>query len=201
MDDEWVTAAVIGDQTQAEAARIHLEEAGIPVFVADDLVANTLFVAGAAGGGVKLQVPASRLEEALRLIDDRLPGHAGPVDWSQVDVGRPDPDEVAEAGEEPAEPAVAPAPPPAGPDEVTEPTDLTLREQRANKIVRGALIGILVGPVWVLAVWRLIQIANSEERLRPEYQRKANLATWIVAVPLGLLLLACCIVPIVLSGR
>jgi hypothetical protein len=83
--------------TQAVAARLHLEEAGLPAFLADELMSHGLFVVGGATGGIKLQVPTSRLAEAVRLIDDRLPGHAAPVDWPQVDVGQPAPE--GEGGE------------------------------------------------------------------------------------------------------
>src|SRR5262245_46465963 len=88
MADDLVTAAVFGDHTQAVAARMHLEEAGVPAFLADELMSQGLFVVGGATGGIRLQVPASRLDEAVHLINDRLPDHAAPVDWSQVDVGQ-----------------------------------------------------------------------------------------------------------------
>jgi hypothetical protein len=86
-------------------------------------------------------------------------------------------------------PAVKPVP-----TAEAEPSDLTVREQRADRIVLGALIGLFAWPVFLLAVWRLIQIANSDERLRPEYERKANIGALIVGVPLLVILLsACCL--------
>jgi hypothetical protein len=196
MNDELVTAAVFGDHTQAVVARMHLEEAGIPAFLLDELMSAGLFVVGGATGGIKLQVPANRLEEAVRLIDDRLPGHSAPVNWSDIDVGQPEAEESIEDEDVRATPPPL-APPPAVGVEETEPTDLTLREKRANRIVVGVLIGAFAWPVLLLAIWRLIQIANSEERLRPEYQRKANIGAMIVAVPLILFLFACCLFPII----
>jgi hypothetical protein len=190
-DDDLVTAAVFGDHTQAVAARIHLEEAGISAFLQDEHVSMGLFTVGAATGGIKLQVPGSRLEEAVRLINDRMPERAARVDWSEVDVGQPE-EEGAEDEVAPPEPRPEPTPVPAEPIVETEPRDLTLREQRADRIVRGALIGLLFWPVLVLAAWRLMQIANSEERLRPEYQRKANLGAILVGVPLLMILVICC---------
>lgn len=191
MDDDLVTAAVFGDHTQAVAAKMHLEDAGIPAFLQDEFMSGGLFVMGGATGGVKLQVPKSRLEEAVKVIDERLPGHAAPVDWSEVDVGQREPgDEVEDAETNPPPKTEPEAPPPV---QEVEPQDLTLREQRANKIVRGAFIGIFCWPVLLLAVWRLIQIANSQERLRPEYQRKANIGATIILVTLPLLFAPCCI--------
>jgi hypothetical protein len=190
-DDDLVTAAVFGDQTAAVAARIYLEDAGIPAFLQDELMSSGLFEAGAAIGGIKLEVPASRLEEAVRLINDRMPAEAAAVNWSDVDVGQPE-EEAVEDEEPPPEPRPEPSPTPAEPIVETGPRDLTLREQRADRIVRGAVMGIVFWPALVLAGWRLMQIANSEERLRPEYQRKANLGAILVGVPLLLMLVFCC---------
>lgn len=201
-DDDLVTAATFGDHTQAVVARMHLQEAGIPAFLSDEWMSQGLFVLGSAAGGVQLQVPAARLQEAIQLINDRLPDHASPVDWSEVDVGAPEPEETIDEDESIPPPALQATPNPTGPVEEIEPVDLTTRERRANRIVRGALVGVLglIGvltmPLYALALWRLIQIANSKERLRPEYQRKANLAAIIILAPLLLLALLCCIAPI-----
>ena len=78
----------------------------------------------------------------------------------------------------------------------------TLPSSRSQiAFARGALIGVFAWPVLLLAVWRLVQIANSDERLRPEYQRKANLGAMIVAIPLLLFLLSCCLFPLFGFGR
>jgi Putative prokaryotic signal transducing protein len=190
-NDDLVTAAVFGDYTQAMAARIHLEESGIPAFLQDEFMSQGLFVVGGATGGVQLQVPTSRLDEAVRLINDRMPEQSARVDWSDVDVGEPEADEPVDDEEIPLEPRPETT---VRPEQVVEiePGDLTLRERRANRIVLGSLIGIFFWPVYFLAVWRLIQIANSEERLRPEYQRKANLGTVIIVAGLPLVLLSSC---------
>ena len=145
MGDDLVTAAVFGDQTQAVATKIHLEDAGIPAFLQDEMISGGLFVIGGATGGFKLQVPKSRLEEAIRVIDERLPGHSVPVNWSEVDVGEPEPEEEIDDEEASSAPAVRPAPAPAASTDDNEPEDLTLREQRANKIVAVHLSASSVG--------------------------------------------------------
>lgn len=94
MRDDLATAAVFGDLTQAQAARLDLDAAGIPVFLADENVAGSMFLWTTAVGGVKLQVPKSRLDEALRVLGERRPEEEGPVDWSQVDVGEPEDEEA-----------------------------------------------------------------------------------------------------------
>jgi Putative prokaryotic signal transducing protein len=191
MRDDLVTAAVFGDQTRAVLLRSHLEEAGIPAFLLDENVAGGMFSLGTAIGGIRIQVARSRLEEALRIVEAHTSGHIEPVDWSEVDVGTAvdedstesseDPDAEAEQPSEPA--AVAPTltdpSPLAAPS--AEPPELTLREQRADRIIRGALFGLFCAPVMFLAAWRMVQIANSPERIRPEYQRKANTGAMIVS--------------------
>jgi Putative prokaryotic signal transducing protein len=190
MNEELVTAAEFGDHTQAVVARMHLEEAGIPAFLSDEWMSQGLFELGSAAGGVRIQVPASRVEEAVRLINDRLPEHAAAVNWSEVDVGQPEMmgsiDDEGTAAEPSAETSS-----PAEPVTEIEPADLTLRERRANRIILGALIGVFCLPVYFLAVWRLIQIANSTERLRPEYERKANIGALIIGVTFPFVLPFC----------
>jgi Putative prokaryotic signal transducing protein len=192
MQDDLVTAAVFGDHTQAVVVRNHLEEAGIPAFLTDELMSQGLFALGGAVGGIRVQVPASRLEEAVRLINDRLPEHGATVDWSEVDVGQPEAEEAVEDEDVPSEPRVETISPAVGAVVEIEPLDRTLREQRADRIVLGALIGLFAWPVFLLAIWRLIQIASSQERLRPEYQRKANIGAIIVGLPLIVILLFFC---------
>ena len=93
MRDDLATAGVFGDLTQAQAARLDLEAAGVPAFLADENMAGGVFTLGAAVGGIKLQVPKSRLEEARRVLGETGPAGDGPIDWSQVDVGKPEDEE------------------------------------------------------------------------------------------------------------
>lgn len=197
MNDDLVTAAVFGDHTQAVVVRNYLEAEGIPAFLVGEWMSQGLFVVGGATGGVQIQVPGSRLEEAVQLIKKRSPEDAAIVDWSKVDVGQPEesaPIEDKGGAETNSKP---PAPATLETTDEIEPTDLTLREQRASRIVRGAFIGLFAWPVLILAIWRLIQIANSKERLRPEYQRKANIGALLIGLPLLCLLLWCCLFPII----
>jgi hypothetical protein len=94
MADDLATAAVFGDLTQAQAARLDLEAAGIPAFLADENMAGSNFLWSTAIGGIMLEVPKSRLDDALRVLCERRPDEKGPVDWSQVDVGEPEDEEA-----------------------------------------------------------------------------------------------------------
>lgn len=173
MADELVTAAVFGDHTQAIAARLELEAAGIPAFLADENVSGGIFTLAAAVGGIKLQVPKSRLEESLRLLDERLPGGGGPTDWSEVDVGQPESEIDEEVPEVEPNPAIPSTPQPS--DE-----ELTERERRAESLVKAWVFGLLFAPILLFALWQLIGVMGSDERLGPTYRRKTKLAAWVI---------------------
>jgi hypothetical protein len=174
MADDLATAAVFGDQTQAVAARLHLEASGIPAFLADELVAGGIFMWSPAVGGVKLQVPESRLEEAMRLLDEHMPNAPGSTDWSQVDVGSPEEDEPLQDAEEQRE-----SEPPSSLVDASSETafgEPTLREQQAEVLYRGWLFGLFVFPVMFFMWWQLIWVALSPERLSADYRRMAIVA-------------------------
>jgi len=109
MNDELVTAAVFGDHTQAVVVRNSLEEEGIPAFLVGEWMSQGLFVVGGASRGIRIQVPGSRLEEAIRLINERFPDHSAVVDWSNVGVVLPEELAVVEEeGEEEIRPNPTP---------------------------------------------------------------------------------------------
>lgn len=175
MPEELVTAGVFGDQTQAVAARLLLEAAGIPAFLHDELVAGGIFLWSPAVGGIKLQVPQSRLDEAFELLNERLPNEEGATDWSKVDVGVPEEDDETPADEEPPEPNEAP---PAVVSKVEEQAfaEPNLREKQADVISRGWVFGLLFFPVMFFLWWQLIWVALAPDRLSDEYRRKLRIA-------------------------
>lgn len=77
MVDELVTIARFEFPVDAEAARMHLEDEGIPAFIADGEIVNQNWLLSNAVGFVKLQVPADRASEALSALKKR-PGHTDP---------------------------------------------------------------------------------------------------------------------------
>lgn len=64
-----VTVAQCSLPPEAHAMRLHLEEAGIPVFLADEFTITMDWLLSNAIGGVKVQVPASFAEQALALLE------------------------------------------------------------------------------------------------------------------------------------
>jgi Putative prokaryotic signal transducing protein len=68
--EPMVTVAQCQLSTEAHAMRIHLEEAGIPVFLADELTVAMDWLLSNAIGGVKVQVPESYAERAAEVLEN-----------------------------------------------------------------------------------------------------------------------------------
>jgi hypothetical protein len=65
--DRWTTVARFSDPLQADAPRLRLEAEGVPTFLEGERMGrNTVW--NAATGGVKLQVPESRVADARVLL-------------------------------------------------------------------------------------------------------------------------------------
>jgi len=182
MPDELVTAGVFGDQTQAVAARLLLEAAGIPAFLHDELVAGGIFLWSPAVGGIKLQVPESRLDDAIKLLDEQMPGEKGATDWSKVDVGVPEADEPPADEDDESETEGTPQTPIVAATEERAFAEPTFREQQAEVLYRGWLFGLFVFPVLIFMWWQLIWVALNPERLSPEYRRKARIAAFCILI-------------------
>jgi len=180
MPDELVTAGVFGDQTQAVAARLLLEAAGIPAFLHDELVAGGIFLWSPAVGGIKLQVPESRLEEAIKLLDERLPGEKDGTDWPNVDVGEPE-EEEPEQVENPDESSTLQPVQPVNAVEEQAFAEPTLRERQADLLYRSFIFawifGLLLFPIMFFLWWQLIWVALSPERLSDDHRRKLRIAS------------------------
>ena len=71
MDEELVTVAGYRFATEAELAKMHLEEAGIPAFLADAETVNMDWLLGNAIGDIKVQVARSQAEAATEVLAAR----------------------------------------------------------------------------------------------------------------------------------
>ena len=83
MSEELTTVATYVFNGPADVAKDHLERHGIPAFLADANLVTWHWLYGNAIGWIKLQVPASRAAEAVRLLEQtgqrhrRAVRHAG----------------------------------------------------------------------------------------------------------------------------
>lgn len=89
--ENMVTIAQCNKPAEAHALRLHLEAAGIPVFLADELTVAMDWLLSNAIGGVKVQVPEEYVEKATSLVE----GFSGARD----DAGDEDEDEDEETEE------------------------------------------------------------------------------------------------------
>lgn len=71
MVDQWVTVDAVESPTDAELLLLLLERSGVPVMLADEHMGMAWY----AFGGVKVQVPYSRLAEAKSIVRDWRRNH------------------------------------------------------------------------------------------------------------------------------
>jgi hypothetical protein len=65
---------------------------------------------------------------------------------------------------------------------------LTVREENADRAFRGAILGLLFIPIEFYAVWLVLNVLSSEERMS---NRSRNRTVWaaVISLPLVLLML------------
>lgn len=91
MAEDLVTVATFSTLPEAEAARLHLETEGVSVVLVDAEIVSMDWLLGNAVGNVKLQVPDSMVDQAVRLLDEVAEERAkrremeGDDDWESPD--------------------------------------------------------------------------------------------------------------------
>lgn len=81
----WVTIATFFNPTQAHLARLRLESEGIDCVILDEFMAAHVFAV--AVGGIKVQVPAERVEEARAALAPRPVELVGEGDFANSSAG------------------------------------------------------------------------------------------------------------------
>lgn len=97
-NDHFVTCTTLPDVPSAQVVRSALEDHGIPCIIPDEHTASVASHLTVAIGGVRLQVPESRLQDATELVNELFGG----VEEEQYS----EPKTTEELGEEEAERAV-----------------------------------------------------------------------------------------------
>lgn len=161
MNDELVTIATFDNTVQAHLVRNQLAAAGIRATLVDEHTVGMNWAWSNAIGGIKLIVREEDYEDAARILAD--PGAEQEVDDAgQTFLDEEESDEEADAvaGDESNDVAE----PKGGP---------TQREQDAARALRAAYFGILMQPLQLYAVWLLLGVWFSKERLGADYRRQA----------------------------
>ena len=158
MSGRLATVATFRSPVEANLARNRLEAAGIEAFLADEETVGMVWHLTNALGGIKLQVGDRDVEEALAILAEsealELPA-AGQADEALPPTsGEKQPWELGRV--EVDEPEVA----------------LTSREQNADLLPTGTVLGLLLLPLQLYAFWLLLKVFVSDERLSPDKRRR-----------------------------
>jgi Putative prokaryotic signal transducing protein len=154
------TIATFGDSLTANLAKSRLADAGIDAYLANEENVAMAWHLVNAIGGIRLQVTDEAAEEAAAILAERP--------------GATDADEVI--AQSPADIEIADEPEATSADDEDEPSP-NLREQTADRALRGALFALFLFPLELYVFYLLIKVFNSDLPLAPRHRRNA----WIAA--------------------
>jgi hypothetical protein len=158
MNEELMTVATLPSPAEASIARSCLEAAGIPAFLAAEVAAVGLGWSPAnAPGGVKLQVSTRQYEQAIAALADSQQSDMQALEQAALESGVDESEQLK--------------PPP------------TSREQRVDRALRIAVVGLLLfPPLEVYVLWLLIKVFLSDERLSARRRRSGLVALAISSI-------------------
>ncbi len=174
MNDEFVTVATYASPVEANLAKSYLEDAGVKAFLSGEQMVETAWYLSNAVGGIKLQTASRNAEEALAILAERV---------DSMPVSRDKSESVEESAEllTASGSAAGDADSDGGADTDGDDveTQLTSREEWANRALRSALFGLLWMPLQPYVTWILLKVFLSDERLGPVPRRNAIVAAAI----------------------
>jgi hypothetical protein len=177
MGTKLVTVATFDQVVQAQMAADALRAAGIDTMVADAETVSMDWLLSTAIGGIKVQVREEDAERAVEELGRRF-GERG------EGFGAEAADEPDEGEDRPPEPEPADEPgPPAAP---------ASRDDYARRLVRAAVFGLFVPPVWFFAVYLFLNAAFGDGTLTEAGRNKLFVGTFVLALgfPVAFLALA-----------
>jgi hypothetical protein len=157
------TIASFGDPIAANLAKARLGDAGIDAFLANEASVGMAWHLTNAIGGIRLQVADEAADEASAILADK-PEAIQSTD--QLEGEQPGSDDVIEPDSE----IIA--------DDAEE-VPINLREQTADRALRGAMFAIFLFPLELYVFYLLIRVFNSELPLGPRHRRNAIIAAVI----------------------
>jgi hypothetical protein len=175
-DEDLVTVAVLQTPTEANLVKNQLDAAGIKAYLADQEAVAMVWHMTGAFGGIKVQVASSDMDDALALLERKA--------WED----KPEEDKAAVATAETLAKMR---------EDEDEEEVLSDREKTANKAARAAVLGLLFWPLEVYALWLLLKVYSSPQRLTGRPRTKVKLATWIT-IPVTVFL--CLAVVMLIAG-
>ena len=157
---EFVTVAVVQNPVEANVVKNYLADAGIKAFLVDYEAISMDWVMANAYGGIKVQVAAGDAEEARAALETK--SNAGEQSEVWTSPGAAASMEHVSADDEAEKPL---------PD----------RAENAKRAFRAAVFGLLFWPIELYAIYLLIKVYFSREKLIGRPRTLAKLATLIVA--------------------
>jgi hypothetical protein len=207
MHDRLITIASFATPLEARMAMNQLEAAGIRAALEGEATTGMAWHLTNAIGGVKLLVLERDSERAIAILDGADDEHDSATEGLGEDADFNEPDDEdwdedtdedhddeehddeehddedhddEEHDDEEVEDAASDGANEAEDDEAEE--KLTRREEDADRAFRGTVVGILFFPIQFYALWLLVKVFASEERLRAE-KRKRAIAAAALCIP------------------
>jgi hypothetical protein len=171
MSDRLVTIATYQDPVAATLAKNYLEHEGIASILIDETTIATDWMLSGAIGGVKLQVAVLDVERAEMLLER--------IDAEREQDAPPPVPPTAVAAQELAE------------DLQAEQADRAEINQLADRVFRTAVFGLILWPLQLYALYLLLAIWLSAEKVSPDRRWKV----WAAAC-MNVPLLSVVIVPL-----
>lgn len=159
-----VTVATYADPIHASLARNYLEEHDIPVVIIDEETVSVDWSLGFALGGIKLQVAPWHLERAEFLL----------AQHQRVTQEREEAEKIAET---------AFTTPEAIEELHAEQEDRLPINQNVDRLLRTTVVGLLLWPMQLLALWWLIEYWCGKETPSPDRRWKVKAAA-LLNIPL-----------------
>jgi hypothetical protein len=164
--EELITIATFASPHEAGHAKSLLEEAGIRAFLANEALVSVAWQFTNAIGGIRLEVPELQAEEARAMLAElEATDPADLEDAWKATAAEADVDEASVLDDADSD------------DSLPQPT---VREDDADRALRGAIFGLFFFPLQFYVFFLLAKVLiASDERLRPKQWRHAILAALI----------------------
>ena len=159
--DDLVTVAVLQSDVEANIIKNQLESIGIKAYLSDEEAVAMAWQLAGAFGGIKLQVATSDAEDAQSFLE-RKPWQDEPVDKFAVATS----ETLVKMKED-------------------EEEVLSEREKNGNRLARASVFGLLFLPIQFYALWLLVKVYFSSDKLEGRPRTNAILGGGITLVFFG----------------
>jgi hypothetical protein len=175
MSHDFQTVATFWSPNEAQLARALIESEGIQVVLMGYEAISSDWLLSNAIGGVQLQVPEAKVDQAVAILEDSGPfGRRSLVSATgEVESGDGSDDEGLEDSYEVVD------------EDRAQPTE---KEESIDRFVKTSILSWIFFPLSLYALWLLLSVLTNPEPVGEKYTRKVWIATLIQLLPLLLTL-------------